>query len=94
VNLVQTAEMIARQFHESHERAARSLGYAMPTESRVPWDEVPEANRRTMVETVRDLLAKGIIMPGPQAKVTLLQATGTRPDEHGPEGDTPRGDQR
>ena len=50
-------EAIARRFHEAYERLAPSFGYETRRESAVPWEEVPENNRRLMVATVRAALA-------------------------------------
>jgi hypothetical protein len=63
--LSETAENIAKEFHDSYERNAPYFDYETRAESAVPWEEVPEKNRRLMYEVVRDLLARGIIMPGP-----------------------------
>lgn len=52
-----TAESVARRFHETYERLAPEFGYETREASAVPWDAVPEANRRLMVATVREVLA-------------------------------------
>jgi hypothetical protein len=61
----ETAENIAKEFHESYEANAPRFSYKTRIASRVPWEDVPENNRRLMIEVCRDLLARGIIMPGP-----------------------------
>ena len=43
------AESLARFVHETYERLAPQFGYCTRTESAVPWEQVPEANRRLMV---------------------------------------------
>lgn len=79
-----TALAIAREFHATYERLAPSLGYKTREASAVPWEQVPVQNRELMVRTVGDLLARGIILPGPNPHVSLLEATGTTADEHQP----------
>lgn len=49
---------VARRFHEHYERLAPSFDYETRRESRVPWDDVPLANRRLMVAVVSELLAE------------------------------------
>lgn len=60
-----TAEQIAREFHRAYEAAAPRFGYETRRDTRRPWSKVPKANRDLMCETVRDLLARGIIAAGP-----------------------------
>jgi hypothetical protein len=55
------AERIARAFHESYERQAPDYGYQTREASAVPWDDVPERNRRLMIAVVVDLLDRGVI---------------------------------
>lgn len=62
-----SAERIAQAFHETYERLAPSHGYETRPESAVAWAAVPEQNRRLMVATARELLAAGLILPGPAA---------------------------
>jgi hypothetical protein len=61
------AERIAKAFHEAYERVAPSKGYETRKESAVPWEDVPSANKATMIATVEDLLASGAILPGQEA---------------------------
>jgi hypothetical protein len=49
-------EELARRFHETYERLAPSFGYETRSESAVPWDAVPEKNRRLMVAVCAELL--------------------------------------
>lgn len=58
------AERIAMAMHESYERHAPLVGYETREESRVPWEQVPLANRTLMIATAADLLKQGIIAPG------------------------------
>jgi len=55
-----TCLYVARSFHAHYESLAPQFGYTTRTDSNVPWDEIPEANRRLMVTTaghvLRDLL--------------------------------------
>lgn len=44
-------EGLARLFHETYERLAPEHGYETRRDSAVPWDDVPENNRRLMVAT-------------------------------------------
>jgi BMFP domain-containing protein YqiC len=45
----------ARAFHEAYERLAPALGYETRKATAVPWEEVPEANRRLMRAVVAEL---------------------------------------
>lgn len=60
VNTV-TADSIAAAFHEAYERLAPSFGYKTRDESAVPWEQVPEANRRLMCAVVEDLMSQDVI---------------------------------
>ncbi|MGW4639574.1 hypothetical protein ACWEN6_13650 [Sphaerisporangium sp. NPDC004334] len=55
------AELVARAFHESYERLAPSFGYATREASAVPWEDVPERNKRLMVAVAAELLDQGAI---------------------------------
>lgn len=79
-----TATAIAREFHATYERLAPGHGYKTREESAVPWEDVPKSNRDLMVETVHDLLARGIILPGPNPHVSILEAAASA------DGDSPR----
>jgi hypothetical protein len=48
--------MFARALHDAYERLAPEFGYETRKESAVPWDEVPEANRRLMVAAVEQAM--------------------------------------
>jgi len=54
-------EHIAAAFHESYETLAPWFGYKTRDESAVPWDQVPESNKKLMIAVVEDLLERGII---------------------------------
>ena len=49
-------EDIAKLFHQTYERLAPDFGYETRAESAVPWEEVPENQRRLMTATVRGVL--------------------------------------
>lgn len=58
------AERIAREQHETYERLAPEHGYQTRARSAVPFDQVPPDNRGLMIATARDLLRRGVIIPG------------------------------
>lgn len=49
---------IAARFHEWYEHYAPAFGYETRAESAVPWEKVPEANRRLMAATVVAVLTE------------------------------------
>jgi len=52
------AEALAREFHERYERLAPEFDYKTREASAVPWEDVPEANRRLMVAVCEPLAAE------------------------------------
>jgi hypothetical protein len=50
---------IARAFHETSDELGSYV-------AAVPWDEIPIAQRAMMANVTADLIAKGIITPGPK----------------------------
>jgi hypothetical protein len=52
-----TAETLACLFHETYERLAPSFGYETREDSAVPWDQVPDTNRKLMVAVAEGVLA-------------------------------------
>jgi len=50
-------ESMAKFFHETYERMAPDYEYETRKESAVPWDEVPENNKRLMIAVCGDVLA-------------------------------------
>ena len=56
------AEHIAAAFHDTYERLAPMFGYKTRIASAVPWDEVPEQNKRLMIAVVDKLIADGVIL--------------------------------
>jgi hypothetical protein len=62
-----TAELLARTFHESYERLAPSFGYDTRDDSRQPWEQVPEQNRKLMVATAEAVITKlGLVTSRPE----------------------------
>jgi hypothetical protein len=49
------SEQLAKLFHETYERLAPTFGYETRKGSRVPWEEVPERNKKLMI-AVADLI--------------------------------------
>lgn len=49
-------EAIAKLFHQTYERLAPDFGYETRRESAVPWEAVPENNRKLMTATVRGVV--------------------------------------
>jgi hypothetical protein len=63
-----TAELLARTFHDSYERLAPSFGYDTRDDSRQPWEQVPEDNRKLMVATAEAVIAQlGLVASRPPA---------------------------
>jgi hypothetical protein len=55
------AEAIAKAFHEAYEQLAPSYSYKTREASAVPWEQVPDNNRRLMIAVVAELLERGVI---------------------------------
>lgn len=49
---------LARRFHELYEEITPSCGYETRSESAVPWDEVPQANRFLMIAVAAAIQAE------------------------------------
>lgn len=49
------SEQLARLFHETYERLAPNFGYETRPDSAVPWEDVPERNKRLMI-AVADII--------------------------------------
>ncbi len=54
------AEELAKRFHEAYEELAPAFSYETRKDSAVPWDAVPQQNRRLMIAVCRRLLDEGI----------------------------------
>lgn len=52
-------EQLAKQFHETYERLAPEYGYKTREASAVPWNEVPEQNKKLMIAVCREIMTKG-----------------------------------
>lgn len=52
------SDEIARRFHATYERLAPSYGYETRRESAVPWESVPERNRRLMSATCDEVVGE------------------------------------
>lgn len=48
--------MVAQQFHEAYERLAPEFGYRTRSASAVPWNRVPENNRKLMTAVASEVL--------------------------------------
>lgn len=63
-----TPELLARAFHESYERLAPSFGYDTREDSRQPWEQLPEQNRKLMVATAEAVIAElGLAVSRPES---------------------------
>jgi hypothetical protein len=51
-------ETLARYFHDEYERMAPTFNYQTRPASAVPWDDVPENNRRLMMAVCASVLLK------------------------------------
>lgn len=51
-----TPEALAQKFHDFYEAIAPQYGYKTREASAVPWDKVPELNRKVMVATCSAIL--------------------------------------
>jgi hypothetical protein len=54
------AAALAKRFHETYERLAPQFDYKTREESKVAWDDVPEANKNLMIATCAEILKQGI----------------------------------
>lgn len=52
------AEKLAQIFHETYERLAPEFSYQTRKASAVPWEDVPENNKRLMVAVCAEILDK------------------------------------
>jgi len=51
----QDPERLARIFHETYERLAPTFCYETRKESAVPWDQVPDTNKKLMIAVCREV---------------------------------------
>ena len=47
---------LAKEFHETYEQLAPQYGYKTRAESAVPWEDVPENNRRLMAAVMQHVM--------------------------------------
>ena len=53
-------ETLARKFHEAYERLAPEFNYTTRKASAVPWDSVPENNRRLMIAVCAEIAREAL----------------------------------
>ncbi len=56
-----TPEEVARFFHETYERLAPDYSYQTRKASAVPWEQVPENNKRLMIAVSAEVLKKFLV---------------------------------
>ena len=49
------SEELAKKFHEIYERLAPDFGYSTRKASAVPWEDVPEANKKLMIAVCSEI---------------------------------------
>lgn len=54
-------DYVAQKFHEAYEALAPMYGYTTRSESSVPWEQVPDANKMLMRAVVTQLLSRSVI---------------------------------
>lgn len=62
------SEKIAKEFHETYEKLAPEHGYKTRRKSAVPWEQVPEQNKKLMLAVVQNLQRRGVISAGSKIK--------------------------
>lgn len=68
-----TPDQLAQAFHEAYERLAPQYGYETRRDSAVPWDQVPERNRRLMTAVCAELLTTMLAGPvGERPEIVVL----------------------
>jgi hypothetical protein len=53
-----TPEQLAQLFHETYERLAPDFSYQTRKASAVPWESVPDNNKRLMIAVAGEILAR------------------------------------
>lgn len=70
-------EGLARLFHETYERLAPQFGYKTREASAVPWEDVPDSNKRLMVAVAGEVEAANpyarSLSPFPYARAVMRQ---------------------
>jgi predicted chitinase len=54
--MITEAEALAQRFHETYERLAPSFNYSTRQATAVPWDELPDENKRLMIAVCEVIL--------------------------------------
>lgn len=73
-SLDELAERMARASHVIYNRMAAVNGWATQESTRVDFDELPDANRRTMIATEKARLEAGVNLPGPAVLAGIEEA--------------------
>lgn len=71
-------ESVAKLFHETYERLAPVFNYETRKPTRVPWEQVPDENKRLMIATAADVLAT---LFSESAHTTEMTASPAAPSE-------------
>ncbi|HEX8035581.1 MAG TPA: caspase family protein [Ktedonobacterales bacterium] len=74
-------ESVAKLFHETYERLAPVFNYETRERTRVPWDQVPEQNKRLMIATAADVLATLYSQGSPTTPTSQATAPSAPPPE-------------
>ncbi len=53
------SEDLARNMHATYEKLAPEFGYETRSDSAVPWEDVPDANRKLMIAVAGTMLRNG-----------------------------------
>lgn len=69
-----TAEELARFMHDKYEEVAREKGWATQEKCRVSFDQLPQANRETMI-AVADAVLRHLVHHLPEVLTTKVNAT-------------------
>lgn len=81
------AEELAQRFHEIYEDRAPHHGYETREDSRKPWGEVPEGNRRLMIDVCGRILVEFTVEREPNEVEALAAKLLAITDEVEGEGD-------
>ena len=75
------AESVAKLFHEAYERLAPAFGYQTHEATRVPWEHVPERNKRLMIAATAEVLAMLFPLPEQAPSATESKPPDVSPQE-------------
>jgi hypothetical protein len=76
------AAALAQQFHEAYERLAPEFNYETREASAVPWEDVPDKNKRLMVAVAADIIAARLPVEGAPEEADVPRGVHER--EEGP----------